>query len=74
MKKRVERWKNVGKTALNVLQISSKARCTCEFIRNKKILKLVGHIKILLSIIAGILDSFLNLSIDYQITFINLFY
>ena len=55
-------WKNRGNFSS---YFSSKARCTCDFIRNNKSLKLVGHIKILLSIITGILDSFLNSSIDY---------
>ena len=38
-------------------------RCTCTFISNNKSLQLVGY-KILIYFIAGMLDSFLNLSRD----------
>ena len=38
--------------------------CTCAFIRKDKRLKLVGY-KILIYLIAGMLDSFLNLSRDF---------
>ena len=60
-----ERWNNGGKTVALFPQIFlSSARCTCVFIRNNKSLKLVGY-KILRSSIPGMLDSLLNLSIDF---------
>ena len=64
LNKREERWNNVGKTAVIFPQIFREVRCTCAFIRNNKSLKLVGH-KILIYLIAGMLDSFLNLSRDF---------
>ena len=41
-------------------------RCTCVFGRNNKSLKLLRY-KILIYLIAGMLDSFLNMSRDFQI-------
>ena len=57
LNKREERSNNVGKTLVIFT-------CTCAFGRNNKSLKLLRY-KILIYLIAGMLDSFLNISRDF---------
>ena len=60
-----EQWSNVEEiVVLFSSDILSNAQCTCAFISYRKRLKLVGY-KILLSLRAGRLDNFLNLSIYF---------
>ena len=56
-----ERWNNAGKIAVISSDFSWNVWRTCSFIRNNKGLKLVGY-KILIYLITGVLDNFLNLS------------
>ena len=65
LNKREERWNNVGKTTCNFFSnYLWNVSCTCAFIRNNESLKLVGY-KILIYLITGMMDSYLNLSRDF---------
>ena len=65
LNKREERPKNVGKIGVVFSHIfCENVRCTCAFGGNNKSLKLLRY-KILIDLIAGMLDSFLNISRDF---------
>ena len=67
LNKREERSKNVGKTVIIFPHTFLwNVRCTCAFGRNNKSLKLLRY-KIPIHLIAGMLNSFLNLSRDFWI-------
>ena len=64
LKKREERSNNVGKTVVISSHIFCETLVHCLFGRNNKSLKLLRY-KILIYLIAGMLDSFLNISRDF---------